>query len=101
VIFDIWSPVGGACRIQGPVSGRKNSVPGAASDIRHIDLTNGASFSGRDLFDIRDRCGNQRIEPAPALCYCYDEPGAGFGSDRVQSLVRRCSGGENDLTRAF
>ena len=29
VIFAIRSPAGGICRIQGPVSGRKNSVPGA------------------------------------------------------------------------
>ena len=50
---------------------------------RHIDLTNGAVFSGSDLFDVRDRSGHQRIEPAPPLCYGYDEPRAGLGSDRA------------------
>jgi hypothetical protein len=42
-----------------------------------------AFFSASDLFDIRDRSGHQLIEPAPALCYCYDEAGAGLGSDRA------------------
>jgi hypothetical protein len=50
---------------------------------RHIDLTDGAVFSAGDLFDIRGRSGHQLIEPAAALCYCYDEPGAGLGSDRA------------------
>ena len=68
---------------------------------RHIDLTNGAVFSGSDLLDIRDRSRDQLIEPMPPLRDRGDELGAGFGADWTRVGMRGCRRGENDLPRSF
>ncbi len=60
---------------------------------RHIDLTDGAVFSGSDLLDIRDRSRDQLIEPMPPLRDRGDELGAGLGADWTRVLMRRSTAG--------
>ena len=50
----------------------------------HIDLTNGAVFSGSDLFGVRDCSRDQLIEPMPPLRDRGDELGTGFRADRTR-----------------
>jgi len=38
VIFGIWPLAGGICRIRGPVSGRKNPVPGAVMPSEEVPM---------------------------------------------------------------
>ena len=68
---------------------------------RHIDLADGAVFSGSDLFYVRDHSRDQLIEPMPSLRDRGDEFGAGFGADwtRVGEGGCRCRG--NNLPRSF
>ena len=44
---------------------------------------------------------NSSSQRRPFAIACRDEPGAGLGPDRAGIQMRRCSGGENDLTRPF
>ena len=87
VIFAVRSPAGGICRIRGPVSGRKNPVPGVVmpSEEKCLWSEPESAYSSP-----RSRCrlhgaGADRLRPAPGF-------GARNASDIVHiDLTERCS----------
>src|SRR5262245_16468060 len=54
---------------------------------RSIDLSDTAGFPLRNLFNIRDRSGDQLIQPTPPRCDRGDQLGTGLGPYRTWVLT--------------
>ena len=65
---------------------------------RSIDLSDTAGLPLRNLLNIRDRSGNQLIQPMPARCDRGDQFGTGLGPYRTPVCRRRGRGQSNDLS---
>src|SRR5262245_2135877 len=90
------------CAVWFTASGGEDKIVVAGNEENwRLDLLEplGEIAAARD----KELTGLDKVEEVvgAALCYCNDEPGAGLGSDRAQILMRRCSGGENDLAWPF
>lgn len=54
---------------------------------RHVDLTDAAAFTRRDLVDASDRTGDNFGEPAPAARNRGHKPGAALGAFRPHCIA--------------